>query len=82
MGAPVSFFCYAGEGIDENFRVKLVNSYFHGSAPFDGVGRIYSVRFLLLTLLTMKKLWGHPIQLGSRLVISEESVFEVPKYCN
>ena len=40
MGAPVSFLCYAGEGVDENFRVKSVNSYFHGSAPFDGVGRI------------------------------------------
>ena len=30
----------------------------------------------------MKKLWGHPIQLGSRFVISEESIFEVTKYYN
>ena len=34
------FFGDTGEGVDENFGVKLVNSYFHGSARFDGVGRI------------------------------------------
>ena len=30
------FFRDAGESVDENFRVKLVNSYFHSSDPFDG----------------------------------------------